>query len=184
MDFEKLVHARYSARSYHGQAVEEEKVTSCLAAARRAPSACNAQPWHFVVVRDSAARARLGELSRLSASGMNRFVGEAPVVIAIVAEPPNITSRIGGFLKGKPFYLVDIGIAAEHLCLQATELGLGTCMIGWFDEKEVRALLGIPRGKRVALLVTLGYPAESLEKPRRRKSLSRVASRERYGESW
>jgi nitroreductase len=124
---------------------------------------------------------------------MNRFVGEAPVIVAITAERPNITSRIGAVVKKKPYYLMDIGMAAEHLCLQAAELGLGTCMIGWFDEPEVRALLGVPRGLRVALLVTLGRPADEgagretgggEPRPRQRKDLSRIASRERYGKAW
>jgi nitroreductase len=134
---------------------------------------------------------RLGELSehtRLAGASMNRFVGEAPVIIAVVSEQPNVTSRIGAFLKNKPFYLVDIGIATEHLCLQAAELGLGTCMVGWFDEPAVARVLGVPKRMRVALLVTLGYPAASSMRPDagryRRKELSRIASCEQYGRPW
>ena len=193
MDFADLVRMRRSVRAYAERPVSEQEVETCLEAARRAPSACNAQPWHFVVIREGQTRKRLGELSRLAGTRMNRFVGEAPVIVAITAERPNITSRIGAVLKKKPYYLMDIGMAAEHLCLQAAELGLGTCMIGWFDEPEVRSLLGVSRGLRVALLVTLGRPADEgaggetageEPRPRRRKDLSRIASRERYGEAW
>lgn len=195
MDFAELISARRSVRSYAVESVAEELLEHCLEAARRAPSACNAQPWHFVVVTDPEDRARLGELSRLPGTGMNRFMPEAPVIIALVTEKPNITSRIGAYLKDKPYYLMDVGIAAEHLCLQAAELGLGTCMIGWFEESAARELLQIPRQLRIALLITLGYPGDqnltadrvepgASDRSRPRKQLSEIASRGRYGRQW
>lgn len=121
---------------------------------------------------------------------MNTFVAQAPVIVAIVAERPNITSQIGSVLKKKPFYLIDIGITAEHFCLQAAELGLGTCMLGWFDEKRVRTLLEIPRGRRPVLLITLGYPPEETlamvadRNTKRRKDLETIAGLESYREPW
>jgi nitroreductase len=94
-------------------------------------------------------------------------------------------TQIGAALQKTPFYLIDIGIAAEHFCLRAAEAGLGTCMIGWFDEKKVASLLQVPRGfgpqrKRVALLVTLGYPADA-SREKKRHSFGSIVSRERYG---
>jgi nitroreductase len=99
-----------------------------------------------------------------------------------VAESPNMSSRIGGFLKKKPFYLMDTGIAAEHFCLQAAEEGLGTCMIGWFDEQRVKRLLEVPGKKGIALLITLGYPAREGAAPRKsRKPLEEMLSWGVYG---
>lgn len=175
MTFLELATRRRSVRSYRDDPVSEELLATCLEAARLAPSACNAQPWHFVVVDKPEVRRRLAEESRLPGTGMNRFVFEAPVVVALLSERPNITSQIGGFLKGKPFYLLDLGIVAEHFCLQAAELGLGSCMIGWFNEKAVSRLLRLPRGKRIALLITVGYPAGE-QKPKRRKPLEEIAT--------
>ena len=203
MKINSVIAARSSVRSYSADPVEAQAVTCCLEAARLAPSACNAQPWHFVVVSDPETRDELASLSLAPGGVMNRFVAEAPVIVAVVAERPNISSQIGAALKKKPFYLIDIGIAAEHFCLQATELGLGTCMIGWFAERKVKRLLGIPGSRRPVLLITLGYPAAAphqtspagesgsasrapsrADTPKKRKPLSTITSGERYGRSW
>lgn len=175
MDFLELASRRRSVRAYRDTPVPMADIKSCLEAARLAPSACNSQPWHFVVVTDPDRRHRLGELSRLPGTSLNRFVAEAPAVIAVVATRPKITSQIGGFLKGKQYYLLDIGIATEHLCLEATERGLGTCMVGWFDGKETKKLLRLPRSRHVALLVTLGYPADEA-RTKNRKRLEEIVS--------
>lgn len=185
--FSRLVERRISLRKYGDQAVEEEAIQRCLEAARLAPSACNAQPWHFVVVREPERREALAKLTVPPGGVMNGFVRQAPVLVTIVAERPNITSQIGSVLKNKPFYLIDIGITAEHFCLQAADLGLGTCMIGWFNETGVRKLLNIPRSRRPVLIITLGYPPEetleeaSARREKRRKPESEIVSREVYG---
>ncbi len=205
MEINSVIAARSSVRSYTAEPVETHAITSCLEAARLAPSACNAQPWHFVVVTAPETRDELARLSLAPGGVMNRFVAEAPVIVAVVAERPNITSQIGAALKNKPFYLIDIGIAAEHFCLQAAELGLGTCMIGWFAERKVRRLLDIPRGRRTVLLITLGRPADgaasrkapaaerpdafppttlAAPRPKQRKPLATIASSGRYGQPW
>jgi len=181
----ELVELRRSVRAYREDPVPPEMIDSCLEAARLAPSATNSQPWHFVVVTDAESRRKIAGWTRLPGSRMNAFVEEAPVIVAIVAEPPRLVTQIGAALQKTPFYLIDVGIAAEHLCLRAAETGLGTCMIGWFDEKKVASLLGIPRGvgvqrKRVALLLTLGYPADE-PREKKRHSFGTVVSRERYG---
>ena len=147
-------------RAYSDKPVTSDLIHRCVESARLAPSACNSQPWHFIVVTEAERRNALARCSVPPGGVMNTFAAQAPVIVAIVAERPSIASQIGSALKKKPFYLIDIGIAAEHFCLQATELGLGTCMIGWFQENETRKLLGIPRGRRPVLLITLGYPPE------------------------
>ena len=75
--------------------------------------------------------------------------------------------------------MIDIGIAAEHFCLQAEELGLGACMIGWFDEKKVRQLLGVPKNKRIPLLITIGY-SDDAPREKARKTTDEICSRNRY----
>ena len=106
--------------------------------------------------------------------GMNKWVTDVPVIVAVVLEKMNLTARIGSVIKDKEYSLLDVGIAVEHFCLQATELGLGTCIIGWFDEKKVKKLLDIPK-RRVPLLISVGYPASEHRK-KVRKPLEEMSS--------
>lgn len=161
MKFQDLIQERQSVRKYLDKPVEEEKLKLCLDAARLAPSASNSQPWTFVVVNNPELLKQLAPLSSGPLNSFNLFVDQAPVVVAMVMEKPKLLTELGGRLKKKEFPLMDIGIAAEHFCLQATELGLGTCMLGWFDEAGIKKLLQIPKNKSLALLITLGYAPEN-----------------------
>ncbi|HEY1406780.1 MAG TPA: nitroreductase family protein [Spirochaetota bacterium] len=181
MSFKELVVERESIRRYADTTVERKKIEQCIEAARLAPSACNAQPWHFIVVDD---RTKLEKLARYAASPvakLNTFVKYAPVIVVAVAEPPNLSSKIGGLIKGKKYNIMDTSIAVEHFCLQATELGLATCIVGWFSAFKVKRLLGIPLTRKIPLMITVGYPAEKRE-PRKkvRKTLKEISSYNSY----
>lgn len=143
--------------------VSREDVLKCLEAARMSPSACNSQPWKFIVVDDKAKLAEMADAAE--GLGMNKFTRDVPVMVAVVLEKMNATARLGSLLKHKDYSMLDLGMAVEHFCLQAADLGLGTCIMGWFDEKRIARLLGVPRGKRIPLIISLGYP----ENPTRRK---------------
>lgn len=177
MDFSTLIKVRQSDRRYKPQAVEVDKIDLCIEAARLAPSACNSQPWRFIVVDDEALRAEIADAA--ASMGMNGFVREAPVIVAVVLEKMSLTAAIGSVIRDKEFSLLDVGIAVSHFTLQAADLGLGTCIIGWFNERRVRKALGIPRGKRIPLLITLGYP-EGPTRRKSRKSTAQMSSRNRY----
>jgi nitroreductase len=110
---------------------------------------------------------------------MNSFVAQAMAIIVIVRERPNFSSKIGGTIKNKDYSLIDIGIASENICLQARAEGLGSCMIGWFDEDEVRKILGIPEKKRVELLITLGYSLSEY-RTKKRKPEDEVVGYNKY----
>ncbi len=174
MDFSKLVEKRESVRKYSTREVEEEKIRKIMEACRLAPSACNSQPWHFVVVTEPKLKEKVSRATFSEVLRFNKFALQAPVIAAIVAEPPNWLSKIGSSIKDKDFYLMDIGIVAEHFCLQAADLDLGTCMIGWFDEKKVKNLLNIPSKKRIPLLITLGYPEKEKKRKKIRKPIPEV----------
>jgi nitroreductase len=180
MEILKSIQNRISTRKYSEQPVEKDKIERCLEAGRMAPSACNAQPWKFIVIDDPELRDKVANAARAEMLNMNKFTNEAPVIIAIVMEPANVTSTLGSKIKRKHYPLIDVGIAAEHICLQATEEGLGTCMIGWLNEKKVRKLLSIPYSRRIPLLITLGYSAEEKEKTRRRKEFGEIVSYNQY----
>jgi nitroreductase len=160
MDFFELINTRQSVRDYSSREVEAEKIEKCLDAARLAPSASNSQPWKLVLVNDAELVKKVAAATFSSVVSFNKFTMQAPVLLVMVIEKPKIITQIGWFLKNREYPLIDIGIAAEHFCLQAAELGLGTCMMGWFDEKAIKNLLGIPKKKRLGLVISLGYASD------------------------
>ena len=180
MSFLKLISARFSVRKYKRTRIEREKILRCLEAARLTPSACNSQPWHFVVVDNPEELAILADKTTIPLSKLNRFAKSAPVIVAIVAEKPVLSAQIGGLIKKKPYYLMDIGMAAEHFCLQAAEEGLGTCMLGWFNEKAVKKYLSVPSDRSIPLLITLGYPEKEIPPAKIRAKLEDIYSFGKY----
>lgn len=179
MKFIELIEKRQSVRKYSDRSVEKEKIVRCVEAARLAPSACNAQPWKYVVIDDPELKTKVAKETYSAIAPFNKFALQAPVIVAIVMEKPNFLSQFGGRVKDKDFYLIDIGISAEHFCLQATEEGLGTCMLGWFNEKAIIKLLGMPSRKRLGILITVGYAAEELRE-KKRKKFSDMSSYNKY----
>lgn len=162
MTYKELLLKRQSDRKYEERTVENDKLEACLEAARLSPSACNSQPWTFVVVNEPEV---LQQMRKATADmALNRFIHQVPVIVAVVLEKANFTSSIGSVIKDKEYTLLDLGIAANNFCMQATELGLGTCMIGWFDEKKVKQILNVPTAKRVPLLIAVGYSAAATRK--------------------
>lgn len=177
-DFLSLVEARQSDRAYDtNRPVEADKLERILEAARLAPSACNAQPWKFVVITDKELVFKIGKA--VAGLGMNKFAKDAPVHILIVEESANITSILGGKIKDKHFPLIDIGIATAHISLAAESEGLGSCILGWMDEKEVKKLAGIPASKRLLLDVVIGYPLKG-KRTKIRKDKDKIISYNKY----
>lgn len=179
-DFLALASQRQSDRAFDpARPVEKEKIERILAAACIAPSACNSQPWHFIVVDNPELKNRVADAVSNRVLGMNHFTKQAPVHILVVEEKPNLLSGIGSWVKDKNFSHLDIGITAAHLVLAAEDEGLGSCIVGWFDETKVRELLRIPSGKRVLLDVVVGYSSQP-DRPKKRKNPEEVISYNRY----
>ena len=177
-DFLSLAKARQSDRAYDvSRPVEAEKIERIMEAACFAPSASNAQPWKFVVVTDPELAVKVGKAA--AGLGMNKFAKDAPVHVLVVEEPANITSFLGSRIKDKYFPLVDIGIVAAHIALAAEDEGLGSCILGWFDEKGIKRLVGIPASRRLLLDITIGYPLKG-KRVKSRKGLEKVVSFNRY----
>ena len=153
--FWEMVQHRQSCRNFSGKKPEREKLEQCLKAARLAPSACNSQPWHFTVLTDPALVQAAGVCARQA--GMNGFTSQVPCFVCITEEKAKLTARIGALIKSQSYACYDIGIAAAHFCLQAEELGLSTCILGWFDEKNLHAVVGVPANKRIRLMIAVGY---------------------------
>jgi len=152
-----LIKHRKSVRNFLDRPVEREKILMCLEAARLAPSACNSQPWKFIVVDDIQLKNKLCAAAFSGIYSINTFCKMAPVIVVVISEKSKFLARIGGMFRGTKYYLIDIGIATEHLVLQAEDLGLGTCWIGWFNEGAVKSILNIPQPKKIDILIALGY---------------------------
>lgn len=161
MEFAELIKIRQSVRKYQPKPVEPEKLRALIEAVRLAPSASNAQPWKLIIVDDPTLKDRVARATFSQSVSFNKFAPEAPVIVVLTIEKAPMLTQIGGWLKKRPFALIDIGIAAAQFCLQATELGLGTCMLGWFDEQAIKQILHIPRDTRIGLVITLGYAADN-----------------------
>ncbi len=173
--FLELAAARRSIRKYKDSPVEREKLDRCLEAARLAPSACNAQPCKFIVLDEPALREKFCAAAFSGAYAACKFAAAAPVIVAVVSETGKFSAWLGNQVQGTNFRLVDIGIAAEHFVLEAAEQGLGTCWLGWFSARGGAKALGLGAGKKIEVLLAVGYPAES-PGPRPRKKTGEFSS--------
>ena len=154
MEFVDIAKLRQSCRKYDAsKSVEVEKINSILEAAILAPSACNGQPYHFTVCSGESAQ-KVAEA--VMGMGMNKFASDVPVFIVISEESYVPTAALGAKIKSNDYRSIDIGIVASYMTLQATSLGLGTCILGWLDDKKLREICGVD--KPVRLVIAVGYP--------------------------
>ncbi len=157
MTFEALIKQRQSVRRYQDKPVERENIDKIIEAVHLAPSACNSQPWKLIIVDEPELKEQVARATFNDIISFNRFALEAPVIAVLIIEKAKLIAQIGGSIKNQEYPHYDIGIAAAHFCLQAAELGLGTCMIGWFNERKIKKLLNVPDKLRIGLVITLGY---------------------------
>ncbi len=168
MDVAQAIRTRCSCRNYQDKPVEQDKLLAVLEAARQAPSAKNLQDWRFIVAADKETKKRLA-----SAANNQTFLENAGAIIVACTVSDHVMRC------GQAVGPIDVAIALEHMCLQATELGLATCWIGSFYPDRVRPILGIPENVTIVELLALGYAADST-KEHRREPLDRIACFERW----
>jgi nitroreductase len=181
MTFDQILHNRKSTRSFHSRPVNEKDITAIIESARLAPSACNSQTWRFITVtRREVIRNICREAMRPVVP--NKWLEQAPLVIVGCSQLDVIANRIGGRITGIEYYQIDLGIAMEHMVLKATELGLGTCWIGWFNENRLKEILGIPKRIKVSALIAVGYPKVDSSGKRKRKPIEKIVFSEKWGE--
>jgi len=181
MKLQELINIRQSVRKYTDKPVEPEKIEKIIEAVHLDPSACNSQPWKIIIVDEPELKNEVAKATFSKTISFNKFALEAPVIAVLVIEKAKLIARIGGSIKNMEYPQIDIGIAASHFCLQAAEQGLGTCMIGWFDEKKIRQLLKIPEKRKIGLLITLGYPPEDYKVRKKiRKPVDEICGFNKY----
>lgn len=181
MKLDQILNTRRSVRSFDSRPVNEKDIVSIIEAARLSPSACNSQTWRFIfVTQREIIRKICHEAMRPVIP--NKWLEQAPLVIVGCSQLDVIANRVGARVTGIEYYQIDLGIAMEHMVLKATELGLGTCWIGWFDETHVKGILGIPKKIKVSALLAVGYPKETPVKKRKRKPTEKIAFSEKWGQ--
>lgn len=178
--FLALAHYRQSDRAFDpNRPVEKEKIERILEAARIAPSANNSQPWHFIVIDDPELKNEVADAVSSKLLGFNHFTKLAPIHIVVVEEKDTLSSNIGGWIKDKNFAHLDIGIVVAHICLAAEDEGLGSCILGWFDERKVKKILNIPTKKRALIDIVIGYSNQE-KKDKKRKPIEEIVSYNKY----
>jgi nitroreductase len=169
MDLWTAIERRRSVRRFSSAEVPQSDIEKISAAAIRAPSAGNRQPWHLIVVRNAELKRALA-----AAAGGQGFVGAAPVVI-VCAEPQQSAARYGR--RGRELYcLQDTAAATEHILLAATALGLGACWVGAFDEAAAAEALSLPATLRPVAMVPIGHPLAEAGPGSSRRPLTEVTS--------
>ena len=172
MNFCEIAENRQSCRAYDpAREIEEEKLSAILAAARLSPSACNGQPYHISVCRGEAAKK---VASATQGMGMNKFSSDAPVLLVISEMPYVASAALGAKLKKNDYRSIDIGILAAYITAEAAANGVGSCILGWFDDAKIREVCSC---ETVRLVITLGYPKETeKQREKKRRELSELVS--------
>ena len=173
MNFTEIALSRQSCRKYDpSREVESEKLKAVLDAAILAPSACNGQPYHFTVCSGEKAN----EIAKhVTGAGLNRFAADAPVMIVISEENYVPTAAMGAKLKKNDYRSIDIGIAAAYLTAEAEAQGLGTCILGWFDNEKIMEICGLSKPAR--LVITVGYAPEDYPvRDKKRKDFDEIVT--------
>jgi len=152
MNLREIFEKRKSIRKFTGEPITEDQIKLIMEAAQIAPSASNKQPYKFIVIKDD----ELKKAFRKKAARQN-FIDKAAVIFVVL-----------GIKEREYWYKVDIGIAVEHMALQAAELGLGSCWIGAIERDKIRELLKIPNDWEIVSLLIIGIPDQDpLARPRK-----------------
>jgi nitroreductase len=179
---DQILAERRSVRSFLPEPVRRDQIVAICEAARSAPSACNSQTWRFIAVTDREV------IQRISNEAMrpvirNKWLSQAPLLIVGCSQLDIVANRLGKKITGIEYYQIDLGIAMEHMVLKATDLGLGTCWIGWFHEAKVKEILEIPGKIKVSAMLAVGLPENEPPKKRNRKPIQKIVYIDKWGKS-
>ena len=186
MDVFKAIQWRRSVRQFSPKKIDHGKLEQILEAARLAPSSCNSQAWHFIAIDDPAIIKQIPQQVALGDKMIISWLKDAPCLIA-GCYTRAMFHQISQLFDHNN-HLIDISIAMTHICLAATELGIGSCFVGWFHTKKLKKLLALPARYQIATLLVLGYPSSESDeqgiagiKARPRKKFDDIVSLNTYG---
>lgn len=172
-DFYNFSLKRQSCRNFLDKPVEREKLLRCVEAAGQSPSACNSQPWKFIVVQDDHKRAQVAKCTQQMK--INGFTDNAGAFFVVLEEHAKLMRGIRSLIDDQYFAKGDLGAATYGLCLEAESQGLGTCILGMFDRTALREILDLADDQRIFMVVAVGYPAEDTVREKVRKSIDDIA---------
>ena len=168
MDFKELIYKRRSTRAFTDKKVTREEIEQMLTAATRAPNACNLQSWHFYAVASDEMRAKFA-----SEEAIRPWACAAPVIFVVCTNGAEIVGRFGE--KARKFPVQDTALAMQNLSLAAADMGLGSCIIGMYNNDKIRAILNLPDAHEIVAVVVVGEAADEVPL-RERKPLNEVAT--------
>ena len=172
-DYFDLIKRRESCRDFDpNRPVEKEKLVRCAEAAWIAPSACNSQPWKYLIVTNPELVAKLRPLAQ--GLGMNQFLNQCPAFAVVIEEPTRLKVSVSERFKDQNFAPIDVAFSASQFCYAALEQGLSTCIIGWHNEQKIRELFSLDKIERVRLLLAVGYAKTDALREKRRKPIEDV----------
>ena len=172
-DYFELVRRRESCRNFDpNRMVEKEKLTRCAEAAWLAPSACNGQPWRYLIVTNPELAEKLRPL--MMELGQNKFLQKCPAFAVVLEENTVLKVSLSQKFKDQDFAPIDVGLSVSQFCYAATEQGLSTCIIGWHNENKIRELFGLPKTARVRLVLAVGYAASDKLREKTRRPIEDV----------
>lgn len=174
MSIHHLLENRHTVRRFTSTPISRDILCQCINAGRLAPSAENVQPWRYVVVDHKDIKSNLVSKAFSGVYRVTRWAAKAPVLIVICAKLDILANRLGKQITGISYYMIDIGISGEHVVLQAQELGLGSCWIGWFSSRGAAKALDLPRSWKPVAILAMGYPADSPHKTRKKLDLDQI----------
>ncbi len=173
MNFNELILKRESCRNYNGEPVETDLLLKCVDAARLSPSACNSQPWKYYIINGQKNAEKIRDC--IQPNGANKFVQKCSAFAVVTEQTATLKSFVIEKVKNSQKWAEnDIGLSVAHYCLQAADLGLGTCIIGMVEEDKVREYFGIE--DKVRLVIATGYSADETPRSKIRKSLEEICT--------
>ncbi len=163
MNFDQLLHKRYSCRHYSPDPIDEDQFNQVLEAARLAPTAANRQPFQIIIIRTAGNEEALGRVYH------REWFTQPPIILCVVSQPEEGWKRKK--YDDQSYAVVDASIVMDHITLQAADLGLGTCWIGDFNPQEAREFLQLPDDVEPVAFTPLGIPLDE-PTPKKRKNLA------------
>ncbi len=168
-DFMEIIRERRSIRKYEEKDIPEDILNKVLDAVRWTPSWANTQCWEVVVVKDKTLKEKIKETVPKT-NPASKAIVEAPVLLALCGKLES-----SGYYKNKvttklgDWYMYDLGLATQTICLTAHSLGLGTVIVGLFEHDRAKEVLKVPEGYELVSLIPMGYPAKKSSAPKRRE---------------
>ncbi len=183
MELQEAILKRRSVRKFTDEPVSDDELKQIFETVRWSPSWANTQVWEFIVVRDKATiEAVTGTYTEKNPATKCSLAASALIVACA-------KTNISGCYDGKEstslknWYMFDLGVAVQTLCLKAHELGLGTVIVGLMNHEACKKILAVPEGREAVAVIPIGRPVLPLREGPPRKTLAEMVYKDKYGQA-